>query len=262
MKTVFIIYFGIAGFIANAQNPVYTTGNAHSHNDYEQARPFWSAYNARFGSIEADIFLVKDTLFVAHDTAELMFKRSFEKLYLAALADCIDKNKGSVYADPSKHLQLLIDIKTDAKSTLSKLLQVLHKYPSLTKCPRLHFAISGNRPPQHLFTRYPAFIKFDGELNQSYSAAARAKIIMLSTDFKTLSLWDGKENLTRVEAAAIRRAIEKAHRSGKKVRFWNAPDTPDAWEKFIGLGVDFINTDKIDSLAEFLNHRNLRVSPP
>jgi alkaline phosphatase len=36
----------------------YTIANTHSHNDYEQPIPFWTAYNAQFGSIEADIFLI------------------------------------------------------------------------------------------------------------------------------------------------------------------------------------------------------------
>jgi hypothetical protein len=42
----------------------YTIANTHSHNDYEQRVPFWTAYNAQFGSIEADIFLVDGRLMV------------------------------------------------------------------------------------------------------------------------------------------------------------------------------------------------------
>lgn len=43
-----------------AQNYLnYNVGNAHSHNDYMQEIPFWQAYYANFGSIEADVFLVK-----------------------------------------------------------------------------------------------------------------------------------------------------------------------------------------------------------
>jgi alkaline phosphatase len=33
-----------------------TVSNAHSHNDYEQPIPFRMAYQAGFGSVEADIF--------------------------------------------------------------------------------------------------------------------------------------------------------------------------------------------------------------
>ncbi len=40
----------------------YTIANTHSHNDYEQPIPFWTAYNAQFGSIEADVFLVDGRL--------------------------------------------------------------------------------------------------------------------------------------------------------------------------------------------------------
>ena len=51
--------------------------------------------------------------------------------------------------------------------------------------------------------------------------------------------------------------IEKAHRSGKKIRFWNAPDFPNAWYQLIHAGVDYINTDHIRQLSAFL--RNLQL---
>jgi alkaline phosphatase len=44
----------------------YTLENAHSHNDYEHALPFYSAYARHFGSIEVDLWAMNDTLFVAH----------------------------------------------------------------------------------------------------------------------------------------------------------------------------------------------------
>jgi hypothetical protein len=37
-------------------NRRYTVANTHSHNDYEQHTLFWMAWQAQFGSIEADIF--------------------------------------------------------------------------------------------------------------------------------------------------------------------------------------------------------------
>ena len=36
----------------------------HSQNDYEQARPFWGAYEAGAASIEADIWLVDGILHI------------------------------------------------------------------------------------------------------------------------------------------------------------------------------------------------------
>ena len=35
----------------------YTGQNIHSHNDYKQAHPFYTAFNTQAGSMEAGIFL-------------------------------------------------------------------------------------------------------------------------------------------------------------------------------------------------------------
>src|SRR2546423_1818873 len=101
-----------------AQPTHYTVANAHSHNDYEQPIPFYTAYKAGFGSIEADVFLVHGNLIVAHDLAELKKNRSMEEYYLKPLTDFVEKNHGYAYADTAKQLQMLIDIKTGTTNTL------------------------------------------------------------------------------------------------------------------------------------------------
>jgi hypothetical protein len=69
-------------FIAAQSVKSYSTAQAHSHNDYERAHPFTDAYEQQFGSVEADIFLVNDTLFVAHNLKDIRHGRTFTALYL------------------------------------------------------------------------------------------------------------------------------------------------------------------------------------
>src|ERR1700722_10608128 len=80
----------------------YTIANTHSHNDYEQPIPFRTAYNAQFGSIEADIFLVAGRLLVAHDRKELARGRTLEDYYVKPLSAGVEKNHGYPYADSSR----------------------------------------------------------------------------------------------------------------------------------------------------------------
>lgn len=242
-------------FSASAQPKTYTTANAHSHNDYEQSNPFWKAYNRQFGSMEADIFLRNDsdTLWVAHTLMELNTKkRSLDALYLQPLATCIRKNKGYVYADTGRKLQLMIDIKTAAIPTLDRLIKVLQQYPDIINCPSLQIVISGNRPDPAQFASYPSFIWFDGNIKSTYPETALAKIVMMSADWKQFSSWNGTGELPAAEQAAIKQAIEQMHRLNKRVRFWGAPDTLTAWKTFISLQSDYINTDSIDALADYL----------
>lgn len=233
----------------------YTTSNAHSHNDYLRQQPFWNAWQQQFGSIEADIFLENGKLYVAHDKQQLQLHRPLDSLYLKPLERCIEKNKGYVYADISLHLQLMIDIKTEAVGTLSVLVELLKKYPLLTNCGTLHIAISGNRPPASAFHHWPAWILFDGELQKEYTAAELEKIPMLSDNFTRYSKWDGAGTIPEKDAAALKAMIDKVHRLGKKIRFWNAPDNNNSWKIFTQLGIDYINTDHIDELSAFLQYK-------
>ena len=57
MKQCVLFLFLAISARVDAQPSAYTVSQAHSHNDYEQAVPFWTAYREGFGSIEADIFL-------------------------------------------------------------------------------------------------------------------------------------------------------------------------------------------------------------
>ena len=103
---------------------VYTSQNAHSHNDYAQQKIFHLAYNEGFGSIEADIHLLNNEILVGHDTKDLKIANTLENLYLKPLV---------AYNQPDRKLQLLIDIKTDAINTLDQLVNLLKKYPSIIK---------------------------------------------------------------------------------------------------------------------------------
>ncbi|MBL7696532.1 MAG: phosphatidylinositol-specific phospholipase C/glycerophosphodiester phosphodiesterase family protein [Chitinophagaceae bacterium] len=231
----------------------YTTANAHSHNDYEQHVPFYKAWENGFGSIEADVFLVDANLIVAHDSSELKSGRTLDSLYLVPLRRCIEKNGGFVYADKTRALQLMIDIKSEAGSTLDRLVEVLNGYTALINSSSLRIVISGNRPAASQFALYPSWIFFDGDFRINYSRLALERVQMFSDNFARYSSWDGTGNISAEDKKQLLRMISFSHRMGKKIRFWNAPDTPEAWRTFIGLEVDYINTDKIEGLARFLS---------
>jgi alkaline phosphatase len=238
-----------------AQPKVYTTANAHSHNDYEKSEPFSKAYTHQFGSIEADIFLLPESnnLFVAHHRSDLNTKRrTLDSLYLQPLAKRIRENNGFVYSDTSQKLILLIDIKTEAIPTLNRLIEQLRNHPELIEASTLRIVISGNRPPAESFTVYPSFISFDGVMGTQYSKEALSRIPLFSGNFTGFSKWSGKGSIPGIERAELLKAIQQAHRNHKPVRFWGAPDSIDAWKEFINLGADYINTDHIDELSKFL----------
>src|SRR5689334_11645846 len=175
----------LAGLIQVQAQPLhYTPGNAHSHNDYENPLPFWTAYKAGFGSIEADIWLQPDgKLLVGHDLNEIKSGRTLEQYYLDPMEQSFEKNHQHIYADTSKHLQLLIDVKTEAVSTLRRLIEVLQQYPHLINNSNTSFVISGNRPAPEAFNSYPSFICFDGDPLRVYTEEQQRKIGLVSDNF-------------------------------------------------------------------------------
>jgi alkaline phosphatase len=252
-KDLFIILFLSNSLVARSQPNIYHVSNAHSHNDYEQRVPFRTAYDAGFGSIEADIFLVDSVLYVAHSRSELQRRIKLETEYLIPLAECLMKNNGHPFEDSVKKLQLLIDIKTYSTRTLNALILLLKRYPSLISCKCLTWVITGNRPDQFKFKSYPDFILFDGVLSKNYSKEALSKIALMSDNFRHYTLWRGHGHLPGQDISILSSAVNKSHRLNKPVRFWHAPDNEMAWRRLELLQVDYINTDHIQSLTAFLN---------
>ena len=228
-----------------------TVANGHSHNDYEQARPFFEAYEAGFGSIEADIFLENGQLYVAHDTVELKAHKRLTELYLDPLLAATQANNGQFFAGKNNYLQVLIDIKTNSVNTLKHLIAELQHYQRLIQNNNLRFVITGNRPASETFVNYPAYIWFDGELHKTYSAPALSKIVMFSDNIKRYTQWRGKGAISKPERKVLEAAIRKSHKLRKPVRFWDAPDFESAWGQLQQLGVDYINTDHIQLLRSY-----------
>lgn len=253
MKSLICLLITIAAYqIGFTQS--YSTANAHSHNDYEQQHPFHNAYNEGFGSIEADIHLKDGEVLVGHDAEDLVSTRTLEKLYLQPLSE---------YNDKSRKLMLLIDIKTDALTTLDALIALLQRYPEVINNNAIKITISGNKPPKQLFNKYPSYIWFDGRTKEHYTPEQLNKISLISENYTSFT--KGKKNwpIDQDSKNRIEEAVLKVHAVNKPIRLWNSPDFAEAWETLISLKVDFINTDKINELSDFFVSRNksLRLLP-
>ena len=77
---------------------------------------------------------------------------------------------------------------------------------------------------------------------------------MLSSDFTKDSTWNGRGELPAALRDSLQQVVNRAHGLGKTVRFWGAPDNKNAWQQLKELKVDYINTDSIKALSEFMAH--------
>ncbi|MFB9110087.1 alkaline phosphatase [Flavobacterium gyeonganense] len=235
-----------------AQAQEYNSTNIHSHNDYAGSLPFYEAYSNEAGVIEADVFLVNNELFVAHTSKEIKLQNTLKSLYLEPLFSKIKDLEGKMYPE-NKSLILMIDIKSDADATLKAIVQQLNTFPAILSNKNIKIVISGNRPLSSNWITYPQFIYFDGRLNENYNAEELSRIEMISTDLKEITLWNGKGVLTQADLHKMQLAIKKVHDLNKKIRFWGTQDNVNTWMTMMNLKVDFIGTDDVAKLAEFIS---------
>ena len=247
-RLAFILVCIFCCIISNAQKK-YTVANAHSHNDYLNEKPFQLAFENGFGSIEADVFPVNGSLLVAHHKKDTQSQRSLKNLYIDPLLRAFD-------ASGARTLSLLVDIKEDYELSLSLLereLEPLKKYLSTADQSNfISIVVSGARPSPAQYKNYPGYIFFDDDLKMPQKPDEWNRVALVSLPFNKISGWDGKKDLKRKDRKALAHIIDSVHKTGKSIRFWAAPDAEASWKWQMKLGVDFIGTDRVNDLANFL----------
>jgi len=245
-----LFYLALLSFHVVSQAQI----SLHSHNDYYQDIPFWRAMVAECRSVEIDVILSDNTLYVAHDSFEINAKRTFESLYVAPLGLAFKHD----YTNAKNHevdFQYLIDLKTSGLPTLRKVVDILEKYPEYfnpeVNSGAVKIVISGNVPGPEQINEFPTFIFFDlRHPDQFEEYQGRAGLI--SENFRKFSRWKGKGEPGEKEKKAIKAYVDACHKAGIPVRLWATPDTNDAYEFLLQTGVNFINTDKPIEAALYL----------
>ena len=249
--TLVAVLVSISSFGQNAKGYSY---KIHSHNDYMRDVPFWEAYANKASSIEVDIVLKNDTLYVAHETESINSKKTLKALYLKPISKAF-----SLSDKERSNIQLLVDLKNKPYATLEKLIILLKEYKYLLKTgdkKGLSIVISGRRPAVSDYNKYPDFITFDYQKLDDIPQESWSKVGLISLDFQDFSEWNGKGRLTAEDYIKVNNVIQKAHAYQKPFRFWGTPDSKTSWKVFAELGVDFINTDMPYKATKYLKTLN------
>jgi len=233
---------------------------AHAHNDYLHARPLADALEQGFCNIEADVWLIEGRLLVAHDRKDVKPERTLEALYLDPLRERVRANGGRVFRG-GPPVTLLVDVKSEARATYAALEEVLARYAEmLTRFEggkaeenAVKVVVSGNRAREDLEAKIVRFSALDGRSTDLDSSAPVTLMPWISENWTKLSAWKGEGALPETDRAKLRDWVTRAHAHGRKIRFWNFPEKPEAWEILRREGVDVIGTDHLVRLREFLS---------
>lgn len=243
-----------------ADEAVVPLERAHSHNDYEHARPLLDALDHGFCSIEADIYLVDGKLLVGHFLEDVQPERTLEALYLDPLLKRVRENGGRVFPN-GPGVTLLVDIKNDARNNLLTLLKILEPYREMlteftsdaTRPGAVTVIISGIYPYMALTSKSPRLAAADGR--PPMLGASCQNFAMVSQAWDQLFKWDGNGAMPEDEAARLREMVEKAHAAGQRIRFWALPQGPNVLPVLYDAGVDLLNADDLAAMQAFLLER-------
>jgi hypothetical protein len=244
----------------------------HGHNDYLQAVPLRRALELGLGSVEADVFLQDGELRVGHERWQLRAGRTLRALYLAPLRDHLAQHgKGALAADPARPFVLLVDIKADAEAVYRQLRAELAEFaPMLTRFVDgriergpVTMILSGSRPRATLAAERERLCALDGRLADldAQPPPPPALVPWISDAWSRVSDWTGVDDLTADERARIAALAARAQAQGRELRFWGAPDRPEAWQALRDLGVDRIGTDRPAIAARWLDEATPEMTP-
>jgi hypothetical protein len=247
---------------ADEPKKVVPLPRAHAHNDYEHPRPLFDALDCGFCSVEADVWLRDGKLLVAHTPLGLRPERTLETLYLDPLRERVKANGGKVYRD-GPPFYLMIDVKTNAKDTYAALAKVLERYADVLTVTRdgkaevraVTVVISGNRDVKGIAGQKVRRASIDGRPSDLDGTAPASLVPWVSESWKALFKWDGTGAMPADERKKLRDLVAKAHKQGRKVRFWATPEKEEVWKELLAAGADFLNTDKLKELEAYLKQR-------
>jgi alkaline phosphatase len=248
LKTSIITFLLFISTTAFSQK--FNVANAHAHNDYEHTKPFFEAYELGFGSVEADIWLVGNSLVVAHERKKIDPANTLKVLY-------IDPIKAALTKDSNRHLTLMIDLKEPYTKQLAQLREELKPLIPLCKRPghdgQLIILLTGNVPPPEEYKNYPDYLYFDNNLSYEHNTDEWKRVGLVSLRFGAYSNWKKSGKVTDEEKALIEPLIGFVHQNHKNIRFWDAPDDEAGWKGLLDMQVDVIGTDHLSELKAFAN---------
>ena len=196
-------------------------------------------------------------------TAGCQTERTLETLYLEPLYARVRENQGRIFSD-STPLTLLIDFKSSGTATYEVLHSMLERYAPMLSVTRdkqhtpgaVSVIISGNRPVEAIAASNPCYVGFDGRLSGLNSDRPAWQMPMISDNWRVhFKNADPKSSLAKILPGWLKSSHKLPSAWSFWVRFWATPESEQLWAQLLSASVDWIGTDDLQRLAEFLRQR-------
>ncbi len=220
----------------------------HSHNDYQQAKPLTNALKNKAFAIEADVYLTTRGLVVAPDKKDTATAPLLEALYLKPIIRLYKKHGGRISKSKTYAPVLMIDVKNNGAAAIAALLKLIAMHPAVFDCsvnPKaVQIVISGDRGKIADWVTYPYSIFFDGRPTELHDDATLHRVAFIIASYSNYV--SAQDSTSRIQELA-----KQVHSKYKLLRLWAIPDTATGWSSLQLLGVDIINTDKVEECRKY-----------
>lgn len=250
---------------------------AFAHRDHAHVTPLDDALALGFPGIEVDVWLRDGVLLVGHDEDELSPSVTLAGAYLEPLAARVRDR--TLLPGWAGSFLLMVDVKTEARASYRALDALLRDHPSMLtswhdgheRTGPVTVLVSGNRATGTIAGQRDRLAGYDGrlpDLRRRWFRRLDASLVpLVSADWEKVIRWDGTQRLSRRARRRLARLVSDAHQQGRKIRFWATPDhrgnaRAAVWALLCDVGVDYINTDDLTGLADFLLARHDTTHPP
>jgi hypothetical protein len=254
----------------------------HSHNDYWRPVPFYSALAVGAVSVEADVWLYNDTLYVGHERSALSASRTLDSLYIQPILKVIRaQNPNSTFAPANSKngvfdtasgqtLYLWIDLKTDGVQTLPYVVRALQPLrdagyltaydgKTVTSGPVTVIG-TGNTPRDRVQGVAPRDYFWDAPI-ANLSTAEFQNITsevspIASGNFQSIYGEVRNRTLSGTQLKTLEDQVTVARSRGIGVRYWETPGWPigtrnSVWRTLWDNGVTLVNVDDLWAAANF-----------
>lgn len=253
----------------------------HSHNDYWRDIPFYTALSVGCISVEADVWLYNDTLYVGHEESALTAARTFDSLYVQPILDTLRRENPSspfvtsptrngVYdTDAGQTLYLFVDVKTEGEATWPAVVAALQPLrdaaylttwdgTAITQGPVTVIG-TGNTPLDQVQPVQQRDYFFDANLallSSSQSTITAEVSPIASTQFSKYFGTINGTTFNDTQLAILSEHLAAARSKGIMPRYWDTPAWPIStrnavWTTLIEAGVGLLNADDLVEAAGF-----------
>jgi hypothetical protein len=112
--------------------------------------------------------------------------------------------------------------------------------------------LSGNKPDiEDIKNIEERYVFMDGRLSDVGKNISNIIMPIISLDWLDHFTWSGIGLMPDKELIILNEIVQKVHLENKQIRFWASPDNKGGWITLENVGVDLINTDKINQFSTY-----------